>query len=210
VLVDLDTRLGCSAGQPAYEPSRLQDAVGRMEERRRVPAGERTGKVLAPLCDEAGVHECVVLLPQLVALLVVGRKPQASRVAERIAGESGERTQLRLRPAPDRGSRVGADRLDEHGVRGRAAPKREAPVAPTCTTGDLARLEQPDTLTRLGERERTRAARDPATYDRDVHGAVEHHARQRFGRLVEPERHGRHGEAILEARRLLDRPRPRA
>ena len=98
--MDLDSRLGCPACEPAHQSGRLQDAVGRMEERRRIPAGERRREILAPLGGEARVDERVVLIAQLVSLLLVGRKPEAARVAERIARERGERGELRLRPAP--------------------------------------------------------------------------------------------------------------
>ena len=63
----------------ADEPRRLQHAVGRMEECRRIAPGERRREILAPLGREAGRDERLVLLAQLVALLLVRREAKAAR-----------------------------------------------------------------------------------------------------------------------------------
>ncbi len=141
MLVNLDTGRGGALGDASHEPSRLQHAVGRVEERGRVPR-ERSREILAPLRSEAGARERFVLVAQLVALLVVYSETEAAGRAEGIAGEDCQLHELRFRPTPERGGRVVADRVGQNRVRRRATPQRKAPVAPARATGDLASLEQ--------------------------------------------------------------------
>ena len=199
VLVDLDARLGCASRETPNEPSRLQDAVGRMEERRRIASCKRRREILTPLGCESGSDERLVLLAQLVALLLVGREAKASRRAQRVARERAERVELVLRPAPNGSSGVGADRIDENRVRRGATSQREATVPPARATRNLARVEQSHRHAGFGERECARAARDPSPDDSDVDLAVEDCRGQRIGRLGEPVRRRLHWQAILEA-----------
>src|SRR4029079_17916920 len=62
VLVDLDTGPGGTLGDAANELGRLQNAVGRMEERSRI-ALQWSCQLLAPLGREAGRPQRLVLVP---------------------------------------------------------------------------------------------------------------------------------------------------
>ena len=192
VLADVDSGFGRTQRQPPHEPSGLQHSVGRMEDRRGIASGQRRAELLTPLDREACVPKRLELFPELLALVLVGGQTEAARVPEGVARERSERGELGLRPAPERGGRLGADRVREHGVRRRPAPQREAAVAAARATSDLPRLVEPDRETGLGERQRARAAGDAASDD----GYVRHvHAphRQRIARLREPVRGRRHG-----------------
>ena len=179
MLADLDARRGGALGQPAHQPRRLQDTVWRMEERGRIATGEWRREVLAPLGREARGAERLVLVAELVSLLVVGGKPKAPGTTKGIpcqrsrapsSSVSVQRHSAAVRSSP----------IDfcEHGERRSTPAKREAAVAPARAAGDLARLEEPDSETRLGERERAGAAGYPAADDGNVRRPVEPHHRQ--------------------------------
>ena len=125
VLVDLDARLRGAPREAANEPSRLEHAVRRVEERCRVAPGERrrrdprATRRRSRLRREPRTPRAARLAPRRRPRdagfrSVGGRRPRAHR----------ELAQLVLGPAPERGRRVRADRIGEHGIRRRR--RREA------------------------------------------------------------------------------------
>ena len=121
-----------------------------MEERAREATGERLGQLVAPLGREAVLAQRVVLLAELVALLVVGRQPQAARPPERVAAElapSGRRSASVSRQYSAACSGPSHSRALSYAI----APPRSAkpPFRPLAPGRDLARLVQAHALARL-------------------------------------------------------------
>ena len=110
MLADLDARRCGALREPPDEPRRLEQAVGWMEDRGRVPARERRREIVAPLDRESVRAEGLVLGLELVALLLVGGETQASGLPERVARAGGELGELALGPAPELGRPLAPDR----------------------------------------------------------------------------------------------------
>ena len=81
------------------------------------------------------------------------------------------RSSAALGQLPEPGGRSGPSSATCLVVGRRAAPQREAAVPPARAGRDLARLEEPDAETALGERQRAGAAGDAASDDHHVHRA---------------------------------------
>ena len=169
--------------------------------RRRAGARSRRGRgrrgardVVEPLRLEAVLAQRLVLEPDALALLLVGREAIAAGAPQRVAGELGHPVERFLSPAPVAGRLLRAVRLAGDVVARGAAAEREAAVAPTRALGDAARVVHADAQAGLGQPERGRAARDAGTDDRDVGAAVDPRVGPRRARFFQPVR-------IHEARR---------
>ena len=199
MLVDLDSCFRRTRRQPADEPGRLEDAVRRVEDRRRIALGERGSQLVAPLGREPVGPERVVLRLELVPLLLVRGEAQAAGRPEGVPGEAGELRELAFGPAPQRARRARC-RSSRPATGYGTAPPRSAkpPLRPLAPAGDLASLVQADAKPCLGQGERTRAARDSAPDDGDIRQAVQVELGHGCVRLVEPEGGGRHGKRIVD------------
>src|SRR2546421_1068414 len=108
-----------------------------MEDRGGKAAAEDVGP---PLALEAVLVQRRQLGTDLLDLVGVGRKPEAARTAQRIAGEGRQPVEVLLRQTPVLRRALCAEPLARVVVRHRAAAQREAPVAPTRTLPYAARV----------------------------------------------------------------------
>ena len=190
------------------EPRRLQDAIGRMEERggiaprerrRRGPRATRLRSRRATSASYSSRSSTRSSSSAARRRLPVERSASPASAPSAPSSSSVQRQRAAVR--------VGADRIDENRVRRGAASQREATVPSARAARNLSRVEQPHRHAGLGERERTRAAGDPSPDDGDVDLAVEGGDGQRICRLGEPVRRRLHRRG--DPRRQLDRHRPR-
>ena len=193
VLVNLDAGSRRNSRNPAHEAGGLQNSVGRMEDRRRIPAVERRLELVEPLCVESVLSEGRELGKKLVAFLVVGRQSEAAGQPEGVPGDLRQVGHGGLAPAPELPRSLPTDGVDDDRVRRGTSSQSKTAVPPARPACDLPRVVEADPKTRLGQRQRARAARDAATHDGDVRRTVELRTRQGVVRLHEPVRGHWHG-----------------
>ena len=134
----------------------------------RVAPAERRSELAGPLDRKAVGAEGLVLLRELDLLLLVRGEAEAAGSPERVTGNVGEILHRALCPAPELRRARSPDCLRQNRIRRRASAQREAPVASACPAGDLSRVVEANAQAGLGERQRARAAGDPAADDGHV------------------------------------------
>src|SRR6266516_5504964 len=100
MLAERDAFCGCLLGKTTDEPPRLQRAVRRMEDRA-VELGAQMRQLFAPRRRESVLVQRFVLQPDLVTLLVVGRKAKAACAAESISGNRLEPVERAFGSVPE-------------------------------------------------------------------------------------------------------------
>ena len=183
LLPDLDSGLGRGDRESAHPPRRLQGGIARVEDRGREAAADR---LLDPFGREAVLTEELVLDPEGLLLLVVAGEPETARATEGVSRERLEPIERMLGQLPEAAGVRPADHFDGDVVRGRSAAKSEAPVPSARASGNLARVVEPDSESRLRQLERRGAAGDPAPDDHGVGRPVQRARRDRRCRLVQP------------------------
>ena len=158
-------------------------------------AVERPAQVLGqvaavtPLGVEAVLAERVELLADVVALLLVGREPQAALAAQRVAGELLEAVEGVLGPPPEQQRPLRPVGIARDVVARGAAAEGEPAVPPARALGHVrALVEHAHAPPRAGERERTGAAGDAGADDLDLRRPVEPPLGERDLRVGEPVR----------------------
>ena len=157
-----------------------------MSDRPPVQAVERRPELVEPVGVQAVLAECFVLGPQVVELLVVGQ-PQAAHAAKRIAGELLHPVHVSLGEAPVGLRRLRSEPLPRLRIRHRPSAQGKAAVAPARSRRDPPRLVDAHAQPSLGQREGAGAAGDAGADDGDVGARAAVRARERLGRLREPE-----------------------
>ena len=109
-----------------------------------------------------------VLQADVVALLVVGRKPKAACAAKGIAGSSFEPVESRFGAPPQLLRRLGAVRFAGDVVTGCPTAESEAAVASARALGDSAPIVHAYAQAAARECERARHTGDAGADDRDV------------------------------------------
>ena len=122
VLAKLRAGVRSRGGEPPHEARRLQHSVRGVEERAREAACQRLRQRVAPLGLEPVLPQGGELLAQLVALLLVGREPQAADAPKGVAAELFHPVDVALGEAPVVGCLLGAEPVARAVVRHRAAP----------------------------------------------------------------------------------------